>query len=145
MAKPTAEQGYKLACYHYQTARYGQAEELCRQILRAVPGHRDALMLLAVLAHRSGRTTEGDDWLRQAVESQQFSITLSDQVDSRPRWSPHAGISQVLAAHLDRYQETLQSFETYLPWLDKISFDPDPLQPAAPHWGNVWMPVLDAV
>ena len=145
MAKLTAEQGYTIACYHYQTARYVQAEVLCRQILRSVPGHRDALLLLAILAQRGGRKAEGDDWLRQAVESKDFSITLNTRLDSRPRWSPHSGISVILEASLKRYDETLRSFEHYLPWLDKIAFDSNPQQPGAPYWNNLWMPVLDAV
>ncbi|HEV8519423.1 MAG TPA: class I SAM-dependent methyltransferase [Burkholderiales bacterium] len=145
MAKHTAEQAYKIACYHYQTARYDTAEVLCRQILHSVPGHRDALMLLAILAQRSGRKTEGDECLRQAVESKDFSITLDTRLDSRPRWSPHAGISAILEAAVERYRETLQAFEHYLPWLDKIAFDSNPQEPGAPHWNNVWMPVLDAV
>ena len=144
MAKPTTEQGYAMACFHYQTARYAEADVLCRQILRAVPGHRDAL-LLAILAQRSGRKAEGDEWLRQAVESKEFSITLSDKLDSRPRWSPHAKISAMLEPGLERYGETLRSFEHYLPWLEKITFDNDPQQPRAPYWNNVWLPVLDAV
>ena len=138
-AKPTTEQGYAMACFHYQTARYAEADVLCRQILRAVPGHRDAL-LLAILAQRSGRKAEGDEWLRQAVESKEFSITLSDKLDSRPRWSPHAKISAMLEPGLERYGETLRSFEHYLPWLEKITFDNDPQQPRAPYWNNVWLP-----
>lgn len=144
MTTLTAEQTYTLACDHYQNVRYAKAEELCRQILRAVPGHRDALLLLAVLAQRGGRTTEGDDWLRQAGASRDFSITLDARLDPRPRWSPHAGISSILAAGLERYDETLRSFEHYLPWLVKIAFDSNPQQPGAPCWNNVWMPVLDA-
>lgn len=145
MVALTAEQAYGLACDHYQNTRFGQAESLCRQVLRAVPGHRDALLLLAILAHRGGRTTEGDDWLRQAVESKDFSITLDTRLESRPRWMPHPGISVILEAGLERYRETLRSFEHYLPWLDKIAYDSDPQAPGTPYWNNVWMPVLDAV
>ena len=145
MAKPTAEQGYAMACFKYQTARYGEAEVLCRQILRAVPGHRDALLLLAILAQRDGRKADGDEWLSQAVEAKEFSITFSNKLDSRPRWSPHSKISAMLEPGLERYAATLRSFEQYLPWLEKISFGEEPQRPGAPHWNNVWLPVLDAV
>lgn len=145
MAKPTAEQGYVLACHHYLCARFDMAEVLCRQILLAVPGHRDALLLLAILAQRAGRRAEGDGFLRRAVESSDFSITLSNKLDSRPRWSPHSRISEMLETGLKGYEETFRSFEHYLPWLEEIAFDSDPRQPAAPYWNNIWMPVLDAV
>ena len=145
MAKPTAEQGHAMACFQYQTARYAEAEVLCQQVLRAVPGHRDTLLLLAILAQRAGRKAEGDEWLRQAVESSDFSITLSNKLNSKPRWAPHPGIGALLEPGLARYAATLNSFEQYLPWLEKIDFDGDPLQPAAPYWNNPWLPPLDAV
>ena len=145
MATITAEQAFELACEHYQNARHAAAENLCRQILRAAPGHRDALLLLAVLAHRGGRTVEGDAWLGKAVAAGDFSLTLEARPDPRPRWSPHAGISVLLDADLKRYDALLRSFEPLLPWLENISFDRNPGGPAAPYWNNVWMPVLDAV
>ena len=86
MATVTAEQAFALACDHYHDARYADAESLCRQILRAAPGHRDALLLLAVLAHRDGRTVEGDAWFGKAVEAGDFSLTLEARPDPRPRW-----------------------------------------------------------
>src|SRR5258706_8380909 len=106
MVALTAEQAYGLACDHYRNTRFVEAESLCRQVLRAVPGHRDALLLLAILAQRGGRTTEGDDYLRQAVESKDFSITLDTRLDSRPRWSPHAGLSAILPAGRVGYRES---------------------------------------
>lgn len=146
MATITAEQAFALACEHYRNARCADAENLCQQILRAAPGHRDALFLLAVLAHRGGRTAEGDTWLGKAVEAGEFSLTLEARLDPRPRWSPHAGISALLEAGLKRYQALLRSFEQWLPWLETIDFDRKPAgAPAAPYWNNVWMPVLDAV
>ncbi len=145
MSTFTAEHAYTLACDHYGHARYDEAEGLCRQILRAVPGHRDALLLLAVLAHRGGNTAQGDNLLQQAVASRKYSITLDARLDVRPRWSPHAGISAILEAGVARYDAVLRSFEQYLPWLEKIAFDGDPRQPEEPCWNNPWMPVLDAV
>ena len=144
MATITAEQAFALACGHYRSSRYSEAESLCRQILRATPDHRDTLMLLAVLAHRGGRTVEGDGFLDQAVESGNFSITLDASVDAKPRWSPHAGISALLEADCGRYDGVLRSFWDFLPWLRQIACDSDPQQPAQPHWKNAWMPVLDA-
>ena len=145
MATITAEQAFALACGHYQNDRRADAESLCRQILRAAPGHRDALFLLAVLAHRDGRTVEGDDWFGKAVEAGDFSLTLEARPDPRPRWAPHTGISTLLEADFKRYDALLRSFEQLQPWLETIAFDRDPGEPAAPYWNNVWMPVLDAV
>ena len=145
MATLTAEQAFALACGHYQNARRADAESLCRQILRAAPGHRDALLLLAVLAHRGGRTAEGDNWLGKAIEAGDFSLTLEARPDPRPRWSPHAGISTLLEADLKRYDALLRSFGQWLPWLETIALERNPGEPAAPYWNNVWMPVLDAV
>jgi len=144
MAKPTVEEGYALACRQYQSGRFDVAETLCRQILRAVPGHRDTLLLLAILAQRAGRKVEGDDLLRQAVETGEFSITFGEKLDARPRWSSHPRISAILESGLPRYEELLRSFEPLLPSLARTPFDADPLQPQAPYWNNVWMPVLDA-
>lgn len=145
MATITAEQAFALACGHCQNARYSDAESVCRQILRATPSHRETLLLLAVLAHRGGRAVEGDDWLGKAAESEDFSITLDARVDPKPRWSPHAGISALLEADSARYDGMLRSFGHFLPWLRQIAFAGDPQRPEAPHWGNAWMPVLDAV
>ena len=145
MATLTAEQAFALACEHYRNDRCADAESVCGQILRAAPGHRDALLLLAVLAHRSGRTADGDAWFGKAIEAGEFSLTLEARLDPRPRWSPHAGISALLEADLGRYDALLRSFEQWLPWLEAIAFDRNPREPAAPYWDNIWMPVLDGV
>ena len=60
MSKPTVEQGYAQACLEYKNGNHGQAEVLCRQILRSVPTHRDTLLLMAILAQRGGKTAAGD-------------------------------------------------------------------------------------
>ncbi len=145
MSKPTVEQGYAQACLEYKNGNHGQAEVLCRQILRSVPTHRDTLLLMAILAQRGGKTAAGDDWFRQAADSSEFSITIHNKLDARPRWAPHPKISLMLEAGLDRYAQLLQTFEPFLPWLEKINFDADPHRPREPHWNNIWMPVLDAV
>ena len=129
---------FALACEHYRNARCADAENLCQQILRAAPGHRDALFLLAVLAHRGGRTAEGDTWLGKAVEAGEFSLTLEARLDPQPRWSPHAGISALLEAGLGRYDALLRSCERWLPWLETIAFDRNPGEGAVLE--QRWMP-----
>jgi hypothetical protein len=139
----TPAQTYAMACAKYAAGAHVQAEQLCKQVLSASPGHRDALMLLAVLAQRAGRTAEGDDWVGQAVASSKHSITLTHELDSKPR-SPNRRIGKLLEAGYDRYAALLNSFEQYAPQLEKIAMDEDSLQTAAPYWGNVFLPVLDA-
>ncbi len=134
-----------MACAHVQSGRHADAETLCRDILRAAPGHRDVLLLLAILTQRNGDKNAGDEWLRQAIANNDCSITISGKLDPRPRWAPHPKLSGMLEQNLERYRETLRSFEAYLPWLEKIAFDEDPQQPEEPYWNNVWMPALDAM
>ena len=137
-----------MACMHYQMGRYRQAQTFCEQILSAVPGHRDALLLLALLAQRGGKAAAGDEFFRQAMESETCSVTFNSRLDASPRWlsaSPNPHISAVLAPGLENYRQTLQGFEQFTPWLDKISFEANPLEPGSLHWNNVWLPVLDAV
>jgi hypothetical protein len=57
---------------------------------------------------------------------------------------PHAEISTLLEANLQRYAETFQSFEGFAAWLEQIPIDGTPQRPELPHWSNVWLPVLDA-
>ena len=144
MATLTADQGYAIAYEHYRNARYAEAERLCQQVLTAAPEHVESWMLYALMAHRFGRTAEGDHLLDMAVRNKQASIRLDAEYDVRPRWAPHAGLNAMLQAGLPRYAEVLRSFESFLPWLDKIAFDADPLRPADPCWNNIWLPVLDA-
>lgn len=140
----TAEQAYTLACDHVHGGRHAEATALCRDILRAVPAHRDTLMLLAVLAQRAGERDAGDDWLRQAMAVNARAITIAGSLDARPRWAPHAAIEALLERNVSRFRETLDALAPCLPWLEKITYDANPQQPEEPHWDNVWMPVLDA-
>jgi hypothetical protein len=140
----TAEQAFTLACDHVQRGRHADAEALCRDILRAVPAHRDALLLMATLAQRAGDRAAGDEWLRQAMAVNARAITIAGTLDARPRWAPHAAIEALLERGIERYRETLATLAPCLPWLEKIARDADPQQPEEPHWNNIWMPVLDA-
>jgi hypothetical protein len=52
----TIEQAVEMAVQHHRAGRVREAEALYRQVLGAQPGHADALHLLGVLAHQTGRT-----------------------------------------------------------------------------------------
>lgn len=59
---------FALALRHYQDNRRSQAESLLRQIVQAAPKHAPALHLLGVIAHQSGNTELGAQFVQQAVE-----------------------------------------------------------------------------
>ena len=48
-------QAFERGLEHHRAGRLAQAEAAYRQILETVPGHPDALQLLAVIAHQAGR------------------------------------------------------------------------------------------
>ncbi|MBV9568363.1 MAG: glycosyltransferase family protein [Hyphomicrobiales bacterium] len=58
-----------LAEQHRQAGRLQTAEELCRQILNAVPGHAETLHLLGIIAHQAGNPAAAIELLRQAIAS----------------------------------------------------------------------------
>jgi tetratricopeptide (TPR) repeat protein len=58
-----------LAEQHRQAGRLPAAEDLCRQILKAVPGHAETLHLLGIIAHQAGNLPIAIDLLRQAIAS----------------------------------------------------------------------------
>ncbi len=133
---------------HCKMGRYRQAQTFDEQMLNAMPGHRDALLLLALLAQRGGKAAAGDEFFRQPMESETCSVTFNSRLDASPRWqpaSPNPHIAAALAPGLESYRQKLNSFEPFTPWLDKISFDANPFDRGSPHWNNVWLPVLDAV
>ena len=59
-----------LAEQHRQAGRLSAAEDLCRQILKAVPGHAETLHLLGIIAHQAGNLPIAIDFLRQAIASE---------------------------------------------------------------------------
>ncbi len=145
MSSLTPDQAFAIAYDHYRNARYTEAENMCRQILNIAPAYTETWMLYSIMAHRIGRTAEGDDLLQKAIENKPFSLKLDAQYDVRPRWSPHAGISAMLEREFERYDVMLRSFERFLPWLEKIDFDENASRPDLPHWNNIWLPVLDGL
>jgi tetratricopeptide (TPR) repeat protein len=58
-----------LAEQHRQAGNLPAAEDLCRQILNAVPGHAETLHLLGIIAHQAGNMPIAIDLLRQAIAS----------------------------------------------------------------------------
>src|SRR6185436_8688559 len=57
-----------LALQHHQAGRLQEAEALYRNILRAKPDHADALHLLGVIAHQTGRHEMAVDCIARAIE-----------------------------------------------------------------------------
>jgi tetratricopeptide (TPR) repeat protein len=66
MTQVTIEQALEIAVQHHQACRMAEAEAIYRQILAAQPNHVDALHLLGVLMHQSGRS-DGVPMIRRAV------------------------------------------------------------------------------
>lgn len=56
-----------LAEQHRQAGNLPAAEDLCRQILRAKPGHADTLHLLGIIAHQAGNLPAAIELVRQAI------------------------------------------------------------------------------
>ncbi|MDE1181861.1 tetratricopeptide repeat-containing sulfotransferase family protein [Paraburkholderia sp.] len=54
---------------HWTAGQAPQAEQLCRRVLAAAPGHPDALHLLGLMAHAYDKLDIAIDCLRQACES----------------------------------------------------------------------------
>jgi len=61
-------QTFALACRLHQAHQLMQAEDLLKKILQLAPKHAPALHLLGVIAHQSGNTVLGIQFLKQAVE-----------------------------------------------------------------------------
>ena len=56
------------AVKHHEAGRLGEAERIYRAILRADPNHPDALHLLGVIAHQSGKHEAAIELIARAVE-----------------------------------------------------------------------------
>src|ERR1700677_2029045 len=63
----TISQALDLAVERHQSGRLADAEALYRQILAVQPGHSDALHLLGVIAHQTGRHDLALEWIRRAI------------------------------------------------------------------------------
>ena len=62
----SVEHAMSVAYSHWNAGQTDQAEQLCRQVLAAWPGHSDALHLLGVMAHAWGNEDAAIEYLRQA-------------------------------------------------------------------------------
>jgi len=58
---------FKVAFENHQAGRLGEAEGLYRSVLRVDPSHTDALHLLGVVAHQSGRHQLAVELIQQAI------------------------------------------------------------------------------
>ena len=63
----TISEALTIAVEHHQAGRLEQAEQIYRQILAAEPDQADALHLLGVIAHQSGRHAIAVDYIRRAI------------------------------------------------------------------------------
>ena len=59
----TVQQAFEAAFHHHQSGRLAEAEALYRQILALEPRHAEALHLLGVIAHQTGRNDVAVDWI----------------------------------------------------------------------------------
>ena len=145
MAVLSADQAFRKAFEFYRAGQTAQAEQLCRAVLKAEPGHADSAYLLALIAARDGRQTEADRLLAHAVERRAFSIMLDYPVPDAPRHAaaPHARLHAVLERGIAGYGELLQSFAQFVPALGAIAAAAD--RPDAPHWNNPWIPSFDGI
>jgi tetratricopeptide (TPR) repeat protein/2-polyprenyl-3-methyl-5-hydroxy-6-metoxy-1,4-benzoquinol methylase len=64
---PSIERALKAGMQHHDAGRLAEAEASYHEVLRAVPGHPDALALLGDVAHRSGRLADAISRLREAI------------------------------------------------------------------------------
>ncbi len=62
-----ARKALALAAEHQHAGRWGEAEKLCREVLRGEPRNVNALRLLGTCAAHAGRQREAERLLRQAV------------------------------------------------------------------------------
>ena len=63
----SAPQHYEAAMAHHRQGRLAEAESHYRAVLRAEPGHFDAMEWLGALCAQTGRLDEAIAWLRKAV------------------------------------------------------------------------------
>ncbi len=79
-----------------------------------------------------------------------WSATVDDYYPVQPkmRWGDRKPsnpyIRQALERHCDEYRATLHSFAAHRGILRTVKSDPDPAEPLAPHWDNIWFHTFDA-
>ncbi len=82
---------YDSALQHHQAGRLSETELLCRQILRLDPVHADALHLLGVVAHQTGRHDVAVELIEQAISHN----------DSNPLYHSNIAASHQLLGRLE--------------------------------------------
>lgn len=87
----------RIAVTHYQAGRLSEAEAIFQQILQQAPHHPDALYLLGMIAHETGKNERAVDLISQAIavspENSEFHQNLG-----------------VILEHLGRNDEALQNY-----------------------------------
>jgi tetratricopeptide (TPR) repeat protein len=69
----TIDEAFNLAVEHQSAGRLGEAESVCRQILQIDPQYAQAIHLLGVLAHLSGRNDLALDLINRSIAIQPHS------------------------------------------------------------------------
>jgi predicted O-linked N-acetylglucosamine transferase (SPINDLY family) len=64
---PTVAEALRIAIAHQQAGRYALAEQVCRQILAAVPDHAETWDRLGLIAHDQGRHQQALTFLDEAL------------------------------------------------------------------------------
>lgn len=82
MSDDALEKTFKAALEHHQRGNLALAEELYREVLRAVPAHSSSLHNLSLIYQQSGRTDEAIGLLRGLVESTPSQETLRTALES---------------------------------------------------------------
>src|SRR5262245_33560821 len=90
--KAHSDEAFATARAHFQAGRLQEAEAGCRQVLEQDPGHADALHLLGVLAHRSGRNDVAAELIARAV------VLNPDN----PEFHYNLGVAQQVAGRFDQ-------------------------------------------
>lgn len=91
----------RIAVTHYQAGRLSEAEVIFQQILQQTPHHPDALYLLGMIAHDTGKN-------ERAVE------LISQAIAVRPANSEFHQNLGVILEHLGRNDEALQNYRLAL-------------------------------
>jgi tetratricopeptide (TPR) repeat protein len=69
VGRVSLEQAMAMAYGHWNAGQAAQAEQLCRQVLAAAPGHADALHLLGLMAHAYDKPDQAIDFLTRACQA----------------------------------------------------------------------------
>ena len=101
MRKPettSVPEAFRIARSHFDAGRIKAAEETCRKILKALPGHPRSMHLLGLIRYKQGEYIKAESFLRQAVEG-------------RPKLSHfHNDLGAALSS-LGRHTEALATYQ----------------------------------